>query len=112
MGRLRPGENQEIKQETETTSAKYLPYVGQEELPDPVLDKRGRFKAAGGVRYMAIPSYTPQGNKYKIMAVYKKPAGIVRKLEKILMPYKKNTRGRADKATLEELKAAKIPGIY
>lgn len=82
------------------------PYEGKRSLPDPDLDSKGNKKRFGEARYFI----NRKGDVYKLIAVFKKPAGLDRRLVKVLMPRKRTDRGKQDKIFLEKLKKAGIPG--
>lgn len=92
--------------------SRFLPYLGKESLPPCVVDKHGRIKKAGESRYFL------SGNSnlgYKLIRVYRNGKGIGRSLVRVLKTgartfTKNKIRASKDRAFLDELRKAGIPG--
>lgn len=95
------------KEETtvEKTDTKYTPFVDSESLPQPVMNSKGEFVAYGKPHYAY--RHTRNG-MIEFVAIYRKPKGIVTKLEKTL---KIKAGKNAHDAFFRVIKAAGIPEI-
>ena len=101
-----------FKTVAQEVKARFLPYIGKESLPACVVDKHGRVKKAGESRYFL------SGNSnlgYKLIRVYRNGKGIGRSLVRVLKTgartfTKNKIRASKDRAFLDELRKAGIPG--
>lgn len=106
-----PVRSEEVKEQTKKVP-QFLPYTGKDSLPPAVIDKHGRVKKAGESRYFL------SGNSnagYKLLRVYRNGKGIGRSLVRVLKVGGRTAavnkvRYNKDKAFLEQLRKAGIPG--
>lgn len=89
----------------EKTESKYTPFVDADSLPQPVTNSKGEFVSYGKPHYAY--RHTRNG-MVEFIAIYRKPKGIVTKLEKTL---KIKSGKNAHDAFFRVIKAANIPEI-
>lgn len=76
------------------------PYTVDEDLPEPVMGKRGRVKKPGEPRF----TISRRGEVVEFVAVYRNGKGVARRLVKALKPEKNGN----DKALLSRIRAAGV----
>jgi hypothetical protein len=100
-------------QEGEQKKVKYLPYTGKESLPpfriiqkgDPARGIHDRFEY-GEPRFAVARG---ERKTLKVIAFFRRPGGVVRKLYAVIKAETKNPKQRE---LLQKLKAAGIPGAF
>lgn len=91
---------------------KFVAYAGKESLPNYIRIGSAKDGGKAPVRLAEPRFFVTRGDRktYKVIAVYRTPHGVSRKLWAILKPSNKNRP--KDLALFNQLKAAQIPGAF